>query len=264
MLLSEPQESPYDLRFILLGFPVRIAWTFWIAALVLGYNLCYAFPAGNLTVPALLVMWSACIFASILIHELGHALAFRHYGINASIVLYHFGGLAIPTSFSSLGGSSMRLSPKQDIVISLAGPLLQIASAMVIFLLIRVSGYQFFGLQLFPQFIVDLPWISEGEPMQNRAIDALVTFYLYPSIMWAVLNLLPIWPLDGGRIARSVFLLNRGTEIHSLWLSVITAGAVGLYFMRQEGNQMTGLFFLMFAISSFQMIQSAGGGPRRW
>ncbi len=44
----------------------------------------------------LLLMWIAAVFVSILIHELGHALAMRRYGISSYIVLYHFGGLAIP------------------------------------------------------------------------------------------------------------------------------------------------------------------------
>ena len=96
MFLQEPAHSPYDLRFHVLGFPVRVAWTFWIAGLIFGYGLVRGlddyFQMASPGLPALLLLWTACLFLSILIHELGHAIAFRQNGIEASIVLYHLGG----------------------------------------------------------------------------------------------------------------------------------------------------------------------------
>ncbi len=103
MLLQEPPETPYDLRFQLLGFPVRVSWTFWLGAVVFGYEFArqidFIAMAAGLNSPGagpLLLLWILCLLVSILIHELGHALAFRQFGIQSSIVLYHFGGLAIP------------------------------------------------------------------------------------------------------------------------------------------------------------------------
>ena len=70
---------------------------------VLGYglasNLDLLFGEESLGVIPLLALWAVCIFVSIGIHELGHALAFRRYGIESRIVLYFMGGMAIPTRY---------------------------------------------------------------------------------------------------------------------------------------------------------------------
>ena len=98
MFLQEPAQSQYDLRFTLMRIPIRVSWTFWIATFVFGYSLTQLMDR-LLGITAL-----ACcpcylsgrpLLVSITIHELGHA--FRRYGIDSSIVLYHFGGMAIPT-----------------------------------------------------------------------------------------------------------------------------------------------------------------------
>ena len=124
MLLQEPPHSPYDLRFQLMGFPVRISWSFWIMAVIFGYSLVQLMDMRwGMASPGMmpmLILWTLCLLVSILIHEMGHALAFRQYGMNASIVLYHFGGLAIPTSTFTPGRSFGSLKPEQDIWISFA------------------------------------------------------------------------------------------------------------------------------------------------
>ena len=83
MFLNEPAETDYDLRFMVFGFPVRISWTFWLGAVVIGYNFCRYFAALDgspvpfqggavMGIGPLLVVWTLCLFVSILIHELGH------------------------------------------------------------------------------------------------------------------------------------------------------------------------------------------------
>ena len=122
-MLQAPRETEYDLNFHFLGFAVRISWTFWLGALFIGFHLVQSMD--NVFGPlspgraALFLLWTGCVFVSILIHELGHALAFRQFGIHSSIVLYHFGGLAIPTG-SFLPSSSGRLTLKQDIWVTFA------------------------------------------------------------------------------------------------------------------------------------------------
>ncbi|MCH8921713.1 MAG: peptidase, partial [Planctomycetes bacterium] len=107
--MAEPPKTQFDLHFSLFGFPVRISPWFWAMSLLLGFRL------GN---PKLLLMWVGVVFVSILIHELGHALAMRYYGWNARITLYAFGGLAsYESNWSMQQGHS---SPKSQILISLA------------------------------------------------------------------------------------------------------------------------------------------------
>ncbi len=51
-----------------------------------------------------LLAWVAMTFVSILVHELGHTFAFKRFGVDSSIELYHMGGLAIPAGFGSWRG----------------------------------------------------------------------------------------------------------------------------------------------------------------
>lgn len=261
MLLSEPPETAYDFRFNILGFPVRIAVTFWIGVVVFGYNLCRYFASEELGIGPLMIAWALCVLVSILIHELGHALAFRYYGIQSSIVLYHFGGLAIPTSTYTPGRSISRIGEKQQLIISAAGPALQLLSAFVVVLVIKLFGYEATAFRLMPSFLAELPWVTEGEMMDSRGMLALATFYLFPSVLWALLNLVPVWPLDGGQIARSLILMNRGTVAQSLWLSVICSGALVLYALSNE-QPMMAIFFAMFGFSSYQMLNPTNNGWR--
>ena len=68
MLLGEPAHSPYDLRFRIGRIPVRIHPLFWLVTLIMGAELKDA---------VLLILWLAACFVSILIHELGDAVAMR-------------------------------------------------------------------------------------------------------------------------------------------------------------------------------------------
>jgi len=83
-MFNEPPPTQADLHFSLLGIPVRIHPFFWLVTLLLGYNLNDA---------RSVLIWIAAVFPSILVHELGHALAMRVYGLRPRIVLYGMGGL---------------------------------------------------------------------------------------------------------------------------------------------------------------------------
>jgi len=99
VFLGEPPRSQGDFQFPIAGFNIRVTPWFWLATALLGIRN---------DDPRLVVVWVIAVFISIVIHELGHAFAFRYYGYNAHIVLYHFGGLAIPA-----GGRNVRLETAQ-------------------------------------------------------------------------------------------------------------------------------------------------------
>ena len=62
-----------------------------------------------------------------------------------------------------------------------------------------------------------------------QGLFALVAFYIFPSVLWALMNLVPVWPLDGGHIMRSIVQLRGGNMIQALWISVIAAGLMAAY-----------------------------------
>jgi stage IV sporulation protein FB len=266
MLLSEPQTNPYDLRFELFRFPVRVNWLFWVVMAALGYDACLGwhrfFAASNYSsnFAVILVLWVASCFLTILVHELGHTFAFRYFGIASHIVLYQMGGLAIPGAglIWARQGTRTRLSHWQQIIISAAGPGIQLALALFIGLLAVLAGYpvdefsyvaSWFGYKLAPSFVPP-----------NIYLFMLVKFMVSTSIWWALLNLLPILPLDGGNIARHLIGIfgKRDGEYEAACVGFLVAIAVAYWSMQRE-NWFATIFIASLAYTNFQIIQARGG-----
>ncbi|MEI7781482.1 MAG: site-2 protease family protein, partial [Planctomycetota bacterium] len=139
MFLAEPQPTPADLRFPVRGIPVRVSAWFWVAAALLGWNVCQGLAEGDQReLLRYLAAWVGVVFASILVHEMGHALAYRMFGQSAHIVLYHFGGLAIPDQWGRRGARR----PIERLIVSAAGPLAQLALAASIVAVLKAGGYR--------------------------------------------------------------------------------------------------------------------------
>lgn len=263
MIGIEPPESQYDLRFRLGSIPVRVHWMFWLIAIFLGYPL---YRGENATVA--FILWVGSVFISILIHELGHAVMFIRYGGRPWIVLYGMGGLAIDR-----GG---RRGPYQQMAISVAGPVAGFLFAGVILLLLAIGGH-------FPYLAI--PGVLEAPQQTIKMLDAfvfqiyvtggfanvnlalLVYLLLFINVFWGLINLMPIYPLDGGQIAREWLTLTNPREgvQQSLQLSIVTGiGLAILALVKLESLFMTVMFGYL-AFMSYQMLQQTrGGGWRQW
>ena len=267
MLLGEPQSSQYDWRFHVFGFPVRVTWLFWAVSAALGYGWAmslqstYASRNISINLGIVLAIWVAVTFVSILVHELGHALAFRYFGIRCDIVLYQMGGLAIPGAGMLWGrnGRRKQLSHVDQIIISAAGPAIQLllaASIGIVAILCGVHVSEF-------RWLADYLHLECGIPL-NPAVYASIKFMVTSSIWWALVNLLPIYPLDGGQIAQHVigiFQRNSGLmEAHALSAVV---GFVAAYWFFSHDMALNALFLASMAMNNVQALQS-GYGPRSW
>ena len=265
MFIAEPPRTQYDLHFRFTGFDVRVTPLFWVAAAVLGWNAADAYHGflgeASPGQGALLLIWIAAVFISILIHELGHAVAMRYYGRNAYIVLYHFGGIAVSDSAGSFMQTGRFNRSDNQIVISAAGPGVQLLLAAVIILAVKLAGYSVpLGLL---HLVGDPLQLTEGPPIPSVPLWIFVNDMLSVNILWALMNLLPVYPLDGGQIARELLTMHSRDGIkNSLMLSVgvgIAAAAFG--FMSE--NLFLGIMFAMLAFSSYQILQAyygRGGG----
>ena len=268
-MLQEPYLSQYDLQFKLFGFPVRIAWGFWALAAVLGFeNVSYYdseyFDRGWNTPGtfALLVIHALALCLSILIHELGHTFLFRHYGMDSRIVLYHFGGLAIPGSFTDWNAGRRRTTnqPQHLIAISAAGPILQLLVGIATWAAVTMLHIDLQLTHLLESW-VDLPLPEKLAWSHNAIVQVFFDTFVWTSVLWSLLNLLPILPLDGGQITREVLRMYgvpsplRRTAI----ISMVTAGLLMLYAMqtRQQGS---GLMCLFLLSSNFQLYQQTRYG----
>jgi len=241
MILTEPPSSPYDLHFRVFGFPVRVHPWFWIIALLFGIS------GQSRADPVETIIWVGVVFVSILVHELGHAVLQRRYGGRPRIVLYGMGGLAIAE------GSDP--APGPQILVALAGPLAGFLFAALVLAVIRIAGHEVrFGA--FPGWIgyVIPAWQPFDAPLTNKVILDL----LWVNIFWGLINLLPIYPLDGGRVAREVMTLQQPRRgiIRSLWLSTIAAAAVAVWGLLSFGSLFIPLFFGYLAYSSYQTLRA--------
>lgn len=247
MLQSAP-FTRFDLRFTLFGFPVRVHPLFWLIALLLGSG------SGH---PLMILVWIAAVFISILVHELGHAFAFRRFGQPSSILLHMTGGLTIPESMPWGGGyASVGLTPNQHIFVSLAGPFAGFALAGLVLAVGAALGGQIILTTIFD--VIPFPLIFI--PILNGILTDIFVAFLWINIFWGIVNLLPVYPLDGGHVSR-YFLIQRdpwnGLRA-SLWLSVVTGGALALSGLIFLGSLYMALLFGLLAFQSFQMLQAAG------
>jgi Zn-dependent protease len=255
VLLGAPPRSQADLSFRLFGFPIRVTPWFWLATLLLGWS---GSSGGD---PHLVVTWIIAVFASILIHELGHAFAFRYFGVRAQVVLYHFGGLAIP---ESAYGGSWSVRPRhrwEPIIIAAAGPAAQLGVALALIAVLLAAGKAVPLGGIAGQWLdnLTLGWNLDFN-LGSEGVTLFLFYFLYVSVYWALLNLLPIYPLDGGQIARELFFLwDRGDAVqHSLILSVLAGGVTAVWGFSM-GNTYLGILFAMLAYSSYTLLQSYSG-----
>lgn len=244
-LFQSPPQTSYDLRFSIAGIPVRVHPLFWVIAILFGLS------SSSLIH---ILLWVFAIFISILIHELGHAFAMRRYGQRSSIVLHGTGGLTIPEQISwGSGTANIALSPNQEILISLAGPFAGFLFAIFILLITIVMG----GVITLTALFGIIPFPIAQIPNGGDIVNTLLITLLWVNIFWGLVNLMPVYPLDGGNVARYVLLQSDPWDgvRKSLWLSVITGAVVAFAaFFVMHSTYMAFLFGLL-AFQSYQILQ---------
>jgi stage IV sporulation protein FB len=256
VLFAEPPRTQYDLRFSVAGIPVRVHPFFWLVTLLFG--------ASGGTNAVGLLTWIAVVFVSILVHEMGHALVQRYYGWAPSVILYHLGGLATYNSeFTSSFGSYRRAgnTPLAQIAISIAGPAAGFLFAGIVVAALFASGHYvdwYGGIRLgmgdrLPVFH------AEGE---FNPVFVLVWDLLFVNIFWGLLNLFPVYPLDGGKIAREILTVTSRSDgvRQSLMLSMVTGAGLALFGLVSLGQPYIALLFGFLAYDSYRMLQSYGSG----
>ena len=246
MLFQTLPPTRYDLRFSIMGFRVRVHPLFWLVALLLGSS------GALIEIP----IWIFVVFVSILIHELGHAFALRRYGIGSQIVLHAMGGLTIPESTPwGAGWASVSPSPKQEIVVSLAGPFSGFLFAALVMLGVRLTGGMLVTSKLFG--LIPLP-LTAIMPFGGTVLSVFITMLLWVNIFWGGFNLLPVFPLDGGQVARNILIQYDPYDgvRKSIWVSVIAGGIIALYGFIVMRSIYIALLFGLLAFQSYQSLQA--------
>jgi stage IV sporulation protein FB len=250
MFLAAPQPTPVDLHFSLFGIPVRVSGWFWVGAALLGWGNCLSFARGDQRqLLQYLVIWMAAVLLSLLVHEMGHALAYRWFGQSAHVVLYHLGGLAIPDAWSR---GARR--PWQRMIISAAGPLAQLALAAAIVAVLKVGGYA----APFPVPSVGAALgLYEGTTISSLFLSVFLDFLLFVNIFWPLLNLVPVPPLDGGQIVREGLLsLGVADAVRIASMIGVAAGAAVAWWGYTHNELYLGIMFAMLTVSCFQSLSN--------
>ena len=252
MLLADPPRTQYDLYFSLFGIPVRVHPMFWLVGAVLGI--------GNVgDQHFLLFVWLAVFFVSILVHEMGHALTMRYFGWNPSVTLYAMGGFArYDGGFTANVSSYQRRGNRgyAQVLIAAAGPGAGFSLAALVVMVACLLGADV-------KFRSPLNWeitLANYGPWCR----AVIHWALYVNIFWGLMNLLPVYPLDGGQISRELLMKYSARDgvQHSLWLSVITGAVLAVYSFRSL--PFLAMIFAYLAYSNYQLLQSyRGAGFRR-
>lgn len=215
-----PAPTEFDLRFRLFGIPVRVNPFFWLFAALIG---------GSQADGTFLLLWVGCVFASILVHEFGHALTNRIFGSEPSVYLVMMGGLCV--------ADPGRQRPWQRFLVILMGPM---------------AGFLLAGLMFLAQIaLASSP--SGGSAHLNYVVGQL----LFINIFWGVINLFPIMPLDGGQLAGILLTWhNRPQGMRRAYiLSLVTAGLLAILCVRM-GSIPNALLLGFLALSSFQGLQT--------
>ncbi len=234
-------QSPHLTVF---GFEVRFELFFWLTTLFIAIRLGeqhWGYAA----------LWIALATVSVLLHELGHAIAYRHYGAKARIAMTGFGGL-------TYGTETDHITPKQQIVISLAGSTIEML----------VLG--------FPAMLIRSVW----DPAYGSWAYLTLTWLIWINVTWALVNLAPVWPMDGGKVLEQVFIIRSGHNRMRLVHKIsIATGAVAVLVCWNYGLRFgifLFLFFIVMNLFGLQVIKtkkpyqlwpgldSANGTKRMW
>lgn len=228
------------------GIDLYIHWSFWLLPFLVLWT------QGGLGDGEAAVFWLgilAAAFGCVVMHEYGHALAARAFGIGTrDITLYPIGGVA---RLENLGRK-----PWQEFWIALAGPAVNVVIVLVLASLM-VSAV-----------------LVGASPEANNVGLAFLQAVLAINIGMVVFNLLPAFPLDGGRVLRALLAMGLGklratqmaARLGAVLAVVIAVG--GLLFLGSPTLLIIGLFLFLAGQQELRAMEMEGqlrpGEPFLW
>jgi Zn-dependent protease len=202
------------------GIKIEVHWTFtllliWVAFLEIqkGSDL------NRILLNEALIL---VLFVCVILHELGHALTAKKFGVKTkNILLLPIGGVATL--------EKMPEKPAQELWIALAGPAVNVVIAILLLLVVPVRSYFNFDSIVLEEMLYE-------PTLQN------FLFYLFiANVMLVVFNLIPAFPMDGGRVLRALLSFKLGRVTATDIAASIGQGLAFIFFV-------LGLFFNPFLI----------------
>ena len=221
------------------GIPVRVHWTFgfffiWIA--FMGTRI-------GMDIPAIvnLCLFAMVLFICVVMHEFGHALTARRYGVTTKdIIISPIGGIARLLNIPE--------KPKHELIIALAGP-------MVNFIIATLIGS---GLLLFTSQGLNI--IGEESTVFNFLSNFLPALF-WLNVILILFNLIPAFPMDGGRVLRSLLSMRLGrvkATQYASFMGQLLSIAFFIYGIYRSDFILSfiGVFVFFSASSEFKMVKA--------
>jgi Zn-dependent protease len=217
------------------GIGIFIHWTF---SLLVAYIIFSNYRAGhNIEQIVWSVIFILSIFITVFLHELGHALAAKKFNIKTKdITILPIGGLArldrIPEK------------PSEELVVAIAGPLVNIALAVITGLFITIPDLKELAVQL-----------TGGVNQSNFFLNFFIV-----NIWLSIFNLIPAFPMDGGRILRAIlsikFERHKATKIAARIGQLLAIGFIFIGFNSNPFLIFIGLFIILGAQAELEMTKA--------
>jgi stage IV sporulation protein FB len=263
------------LRWRLFGISFCIQPSFWLISALFGYLVVgMGMQITGWDLLKYIGIWVVCTLVSVMVHELGHAVTGRVFGLPGNITLAGMGGQAV--------GNFETLSVGQRVLVILAGPG---AGFLFLFVLILVNQRPWNlnvadALNL-PTLRVPWKWDILDQIDTNLKTTApyseIMKFLCWMNLFWNIINLIPIMPLDGGMLMSEGFTVV--SPVRGLWLafaiSFLLAGGLAVYcilaIVRGQDNFPTFaidpffgiIMFAMMAVQNFTAMLQVKATPQR-
>jgi Zn-dependent protease/predicted transcriptional regulator len=192
----------------IMGIPVRIHYTLWLVFILIAWSLAYGYMPRQYPGLSTLTYWTIgvtsaiMLFASVLVHELSHSYIAKKNGLPiARITLFFFGGVSEMTEEPQ--------DPKLEVKMAAAGPLMS-------FLIAGILGGT---------------WYLSELAKASVAITAILGYGALINAILGLFNLLPAFPLDGGRVFRGTLWTRSGNLINATRMATRLSEAFSLLMM---------------------------------
>ena len=185
-------------------------------------------------------LWTASILLSVMLHELGHAATVRRFGGHVEgISIYALGGV---TRWRERGA---QLRGWKHFVIAAAGSGVGLFAGLGLYLFVRLGG-----MGEAARFIIDKPWRIHlrNADLSGEYLAFFVGAFIWVSVVWGLVNWLPIGGLDGSKMLRVVLIkvLGPSGDLHSRIIGLIVGVAAAVWFW-QRGLGLAAVLVLVFA-----------------
>ena len=224
------------------GIPVRLHFTLPIVSFLIAWTLAGTLMPELYPGLAISVYWimgiigAIILFVSVLLHELAHSIVAQRYGLVVrEIVLYIFGGVSVIDDQDELASKDFR----KEFKIAIAGPF----TSFVIAVILATSFWLLLYITVGPH--------NNADNVSAIIAAGVLQYAALVNLILGGFNLIPAFPLDGGRILRSALLrskndYDKSTKITSRIGIAISYGFIGIgFFAMISGSFLSGIWLLL-------------------